>query len=339
MAARRGDANNDGTLNIFDILSVLKQMGESDSVAAGADYDLNGTTDIFDLLGLLRELSGFREKSEENLQFLAVIAWHLLTEPVVNPRQRWDEQGEVRSSYAIHADRTIEDAELIFNTDTVRGLEGTTPLIYKVDPDTVAESSTGLIFTEPILWKVSVKDENGIWHEDSGSSKFEITEPNVIVDYGDRLVGAEIEFPLVLRGAWQRFKIVAGDDLADTILIDLNGACLDSVVFPGIDSLATTIMEAILEDESRRPVKPHFSPLVGPATDFHTKQSSSRLILFSGGIGPMIEILPADNNDNLLKIIGFPGWIRRLPFHIADSNYEIESSWYERYFWRRIGRP
>ncbi|MFH1068129.1 MAG: hypothetical protein V1794_00790 [Candidatus Glassbacteria bacterium] len=333
-AVRRGDANNDGLLNVFDILSTLSQISGKDSLREGSDYDLSGKTDIFDLLGILKELSGFREKSENKLQFLAKIGSNLLTEPIVVPGTSWDINGEVRTKYKIFANREIEDALLIFGTDTVKGLEGTTPLIYKVNPDTIPDSFyANFIITEPIPWKVHVKEKYGPWYADSGNSGFAIRMPNVIVEQSTDILSEKITFPLVLKGAWQRFIIVIGEiDNTDTLLIDLNCAGLDSVVFNSVDSLAAAIMEKIIEYDLNYNDNSPTHLIVGPATENMTKRTTDRLV-FSPDFGYIIKLLSSDGNNNLLKLIGFPGWIRHLPGTIINSNYALEQSWREKYQW------
>lgn len=63
-AGVRGDLNNDGKINIFDLLDMLKVLGGSllpssdPRLSYSADVDGNGRHDIFDLLALLRLLSG-----------------------------------------------------------------------------------------------------------------------------------------------------------------------------------------------------------------------------------------------------------------------------------------
>ena len=52
--AGAGDANGDGTVNIFDLLDVLKILGGSAQATPGADADHNGRVDIFDLLEVLK---------------------------------------------------------------------------------------------------------------------------------------------------------------------------------------------------------------------------------------------------------------------------------------------
>jgi len=58
----RGDINEDGQVNIFDFLELLKVLGntsgKTDRTLQIADVDANGGVNIFDLLGLLKVLAG-----------------------------------------------------------------------------------------------------------------------------------------------------------------------------------------------------------------------------------------------------------------------------------------
>jgi len=58
----RGDINEDGQVNIFDLLEILKmlgsQQGQTERKRQISDMDTNGKTDIYDLLGLLKVLGG-----------------------------------------------------------------------------------------------------------------------------------------------------------------------------------------------------------------------------------------------------------------------------------------
>ena len=61
----RGDINEDGKVNIFDLLEMLKMLGSMEGKTERqrqiADTDESGSVNIFDLLGLLKVLSGGEE--------------------------------------------------------------------------------------------------------------------------------------------------------------------------------------------------------------------------------------------------------------------------------------
>ena len=57
-AINAGDSNNDGKIDIFDLLDMLQMLSGKKQASAGADADVNGKVDIFDLLALLKKLSG-----------------------------------------------------------------------------------------------------------------------------------------------------------------------------------------------------------------------------------------------------------------------------------------
>ena len=55
---QKGDVSGDGNVNIFDLLDLLKVLGDTGSVGGEADVNGDGKTDIFDLLELLKVLAG-----------------------------------------------------------------------------------------------------------------------------------------------------------------------------------------------------------------------------------------------------------------------------------------
>jgi hypothetical protein len=54
----QGDVNENGKVDIFDLLELLKVLGGSSQATEGADVNEDGKVDIFDLLQLLKILSG-----------------------------------------------------------------------------------------------------------------------------------------------------------------------------------------------------------------------------------------------------------------------------------------
>lgn len=61
----RGDINEDGKVDIFDLLEMLKMLSnpqeKTERSKQIADVDANGKNDIFDLLGMLKVLSGTQQ--------------------------------------------------------------------------------------------------------------------------------------------------------------------------------------------------------------------------------------------------------------------------------------
>ncbi|HUU26263.1 MAG TPA: cohesin domain-containing protein [archaeon] len=53
-----GDVNGSGSVDIFDLLQLLKVLGGTSEVSAASDVNQSGSTDIFDLLALLKLLAG-----------------------------------------------------------------------------------------------------------------------------------------------------------------------------------------------------------------------------------------------------------------------------------------
>ena len=54
----KGDVSGDGTVNIFDLLDLLKVISGKDTAAGAVDVNGDGVTNIFDLLELLKVLAG-----------------------------------------------------------------------------------------------------------------------------------------------------------------------------------------------------------------------------------------------------------------------------------------
>ncbi len=52
-----GDLNADGKVDVFDLLALLKQLGNPGSGYRSGDLDSNGKVDVFDLLALLKKLA------------------------------------------------------------------------------------------------------------------------------------------------------------------------------------------------------------------------------------------------------------------------------------------
>lgn len=96
----RGDINEDGQVNIFDLLEMLKMLsspeGQPERIRRIADVDESGSVDIFDLLGLLKVLSGAEEPG--------IIYW----EPIIaSLSQRLVDPGDTLTIYVENFDETI----------------------------------------------------------------------------------------------------------------------------------------------------------------------------------------------------------------------------------------
>ena len=63
-SSHRGDLDENGKVDIFDLLGLLKALSgqdQTDRQKKIADIDSNGKVDIFDLLGVLKVLAGNQE--------------------------------------------------------------------------------------------------------------------------------------------------------------------------------------------------------------------------------------------------------------------------------------
>jgi hypothetical protein len=67
------DPNGDGTLNIFDLLDLLKAVNGINNADISADFDNNGAVNIFDLLSLLKLIS-MKPVSDSALVITRVLA-------------------------------------------------------------------------------------------------------------------------------------------------------------------------------------------------------------------------------------------------------------------------
>ncbi|HUU26307.1 MAG TPA: dockerin type I repeat-containing protein [archaeon] len=359
--SKPGDINQDGSLNGLDLVALVQQLSGTKPLTPQADLDGNGALNIFDMLALLRQKASFMVKStEEEFQFLILIENHVLTEPKIYPFWSVVKAGEISYGYHIYSNRYIEKSIFIlgpdtltgvgrkipppgigpaFSPDTMKGVHGRTPVL--MNPDTsVTWVEDRVVSIGPLSWHVRIKDSEENWTGNSGVTQIIARNySGVEVNIGyPPLLGLEIDFPLVLKGPWQRFQLeLYGIERRFRFLtIDLNRSCKDSVIFTNIDSLSQAIMEEVIQNDTLTYetgpdiYRSIFSGLfVSPAIDLRTGNKSDRLILDNMFIGGNPFIKAADGNEILINKLGFPGWLPPMPFE--DHNYEFDESWYEKY--------
>jgi len=327
------DVNTDGRTDMLDLRTLLWILRGKDDPPPSADLNDDSRVNIFDLLNLLRYLADPPEP-DKDFEFLVVVR----NDRILSGRSifLWnsiDEQGKVSSNYKIYSNKEIKEIVLILGRDTMTEVEGRTPTIC--DADTLLVTDACDLSCGTIPWYVRVTDTEGNWRDTMGITEFTTNTRNCHVDPGYPLTGGLIDFPLVLNGPLQRFKIPVGWEFrGDTFRIDLNRSHLDSVVFPDIDSLATAIMEDLSENDSmwKTLKKIGFSRLyVSPAYDRSTSRNVDRLYVDISIMAEKTEIIPEDDNEELMDRLGFPLWRRRATLGVVDQNYMLDRTYTSKY--------
>ena len=327
-----GDVNTDGRTNIFDLLSLLRVLSSEDDPPPSADLDHDGRVNISDLLKLLLYLADPPEP-DKDFEYLVVVGKDRVLSG--RPIFLWnsiDEQGKVSFEYKVFSNKEIGEVFLVLGGDTLTEVEG---MIHAIcDADTLLVPDACDLSCGTVPWYVRVTDTEGNWRDTMGITEFTTNARGCIVDPGYPLTGGLIDFPLVLNGPLQRFKIPVGWEFrGDTFRIDLNRSLADSVVFPDIDSLATAIMEDLAQNDSMWNYlgKIKFPRLyVSPAYDRSTSTNVDRLYV-DISIFEEIEIIPEDDNEELMNKIGFPLWRRKATLGVVDQNYSLDRTFTSRF--------
>jgi dockerin type I repeat protein len=335
---KRGDINLDGSLDIMDLLSILGKITGQAPQELSDDLNGDGKVNIFDLLALLREMGQLRGSGGQEFKAFAQIHGHLLCEPTVRVLNWFDENGEVRGEYRIASNRSIQRIELVFDGDTLTETTGITPVLMRVDPDTIGLDLSDLFaHSEPKNWELKVWDEIGNCYADSGSSRFSFLKTVVCDLGGSPNTGFPIEFPLVLHGPWQRFGLVhpltMGMLNERPLPVDLNREGADSLFFENLDPLSEAIMEEISancpfwELDSMR----ESGPFASSAVSIQTGEKTDRLLfeLSYFATGGYIAVSPLDGNEKLMSALGFPRWVRKT--HAINNNYKLDPEIFEKY--------
>ena len=147
--------------------------------------------------------------------------------------------------------------------------------------------------------------------------------PYIQLELSPPRLSFEMEFPLVLQGYSQQFKIYTeepGIFKRDTVQFNLNPSSADSVIFPDIDSLVNkleNIRKEDLEQKGGQGFGEFFS--FDKAFYFPVSGYVNRLILRNESPMPIV-LEPLDGNEELLDKLGFPKWYHEIPY-ILDWNY------------------
>ena len=331
-AGNIGDVNRDGKLNIFDLLVILNYLQRS-TPPAEADVDGSGSVDISDLVSILNLLTATSYPVSRELEFLVTIDLCDLFDSRV---YSWtiDDSGLVRPSFQVHSNKNLHQVLFVLGKDTLTATEGTIPPICDVDTCVIDTTFTCFFDGGIHPWYIKVTDTDGNWRDTSGTTKFLVYGP-CDIDWGDTRIGRKIDFPLILYGPLQRFKIKLFDFRDTYILnIDLNRSRADSVVFTEIDSLANSIMEDLAQHDSVwHTLTIYDNPsrlFVSGAVDRWTAKKVDRLF-FKGWYGWLQpEIYPLDDNEELMEKLGFPSWFRNIEYYFSD-NYLLDYDIFEKY--------
>ena len=344
---KKGDVNQDGKLDIMDLLSLLGRMSSVIPGDSSGDLDGDGKTGISDLLSLLRELSNLRAGGQSELAAIATINSHLLCEPkvivhypVAERTRRGEYYGELQARYSVYANREIDKVEFIFDGETLCDQSGITPVLLVSELDSLntendAYWSRAYIESEKKSWLLKVWDRQGNCFADSGQTRFSVMKYMETDRGGSPNIGLPIEFPFVLRGAWQRFGLVHPNTMhstyEDILTIDLNPEEADSLVFNDIDQLSEAITGALVAcrpywgADSTGEIYEQWGPFISPAVSVHTGEKTNRLLIeyrfgFGGGFIPITTV---DGNEAILEALGFPEWLREVGYKAFNNNYEL----------------
>jgi dockerin type I repeat protein len=336
-APQYGDVNRDFSIDIFDLLAILRQISGSEPATAHSDLDANGKTNIFDLLAILRLLGDMREP----LEVAATVGGHWLTEPMVySYSQSWDSTG-VRDWYHIYSSREIDRAKFILDGDTVKGITGTTPVLFAADPDTVKIEPSGdyRAFSEPKTWKITVWDKLGNCASDSGVSQFVVVYPGITGFHGgSNSIGEEIKFPLTLHGTVQRFGIKVFQQRYGsytTFVVDLNPEGREIEIYAHIKQLADQIMDQVASNDSLWPFLNIFGEpallVSSAAISKQNQEITDRLLIYTDRETGIARLVSLDGNTNLITQLGFKKWVQDIQSTTYDGNFELDPEILERY--------
>lgn len=206
----------------------------------------------------------------------------------------------------------------ILGTDTLTQTQGTTQRLF--DPDTIDFTAYVGDFSFSLPWSLRLKTTGGAVIDTAGNTEFELVYC-VCYDGTPPLLGLPFDFPLVLEGASQRFGVCSPYFSGDTVIVDLNPGCLDSVVFADIDTLVS-----MLNESKAVPSKPEREDYLLPSFFFKAAvsrlngQKENRLSL----VGPpfySIQLITLDGNRELLTRLGYPAWLLQVPGYYDINHY------------------
>ena len=322
-----GDINQDGNLNIFDLLELLKILGTGNHYIHHADLDNSGATDIFDLVSLLGYLAT-PPALDKDLQFVILSGDKLLTAPSVDFNVTGP-TSEIQFSYRIYCNKAVEEVFFVFGSDTLTSLEGATSLSFGSDPISVYQNRSVSAGFFP--WYVKLTDTKGSCRDTSGVTEFILwlfLPMPISVFYS--IMGLEIDFPLVLNGPSQRFEVALKGVPEEKYEIDLNRAGGETVVFNDIETLARAIMEDLAQFNTTWKNEEFGRLYVSPVLNLIADEYTNSLAFFPWHVYAGLEFLPLDGNEKLLDRLGFTRWVCELPPYI-DGGRRFDYEWFGEY--------
>jgi hypothetical protein len=342
-AQKWGDVDGDDEFGMPDLQNLFDLIRVPMTQLEAVDINSDGRFDVYDPLTLLLHMRWMGSDRDQEFQAVVTIGDHLLDEPFVKDFMWIDGNGERKCEYRISSNREISSVEFIIDGDTLREMSGVTPVLMKVDPDTIENDLQDFFaVSDPKHWELKLWDTTGDYYEQTWESRYSCLKTQVIDISGSPNTGLPVDFPLVLYGPWQRFALVHpkyDSSFKDQFLpVDLNPSGADSIVFENIDSLSFSIMEQIVTNLSMLDTEDvqwdnRWGPYCSPAMTVETNEKTSRLIFLCEypWTGGYIEAVPLDGNERLLSALGLPSWMKNMYGVVFNTNYKLDPEVFEKY--------
>lgn len=328
--AKPGDINSDRKLDVQDLLALLKRL-INPALQSNSDVNRDGKTDIFDLLALLRLYSSVTAPppSDDDLSAIVKMSRSKLHSgslgmsvygKIVNDSTR-----AFKVNFSIYANKEISSIRLDFNGNLFSEISDSVTIII---PESHYEANEHIYRSDSIAWRLSVVAKDGGRFTQEGKTSFRFPGPNVVLDRLYPFCGDEIEFPLVLKGPWQRFASFQWDNLGDhAVEIDLNPTGSDSVLFADIDTLAASIMWEIIKNDTSGSYKYGNFVHVTAAQRRDGSGKTNRLIFDAHWMGGYPRLRSLDGNRLLLHKLGLKEWLLSIEAPFLDTEFQTQDTY------------
>ena len=310
------DLNGDNRMDVLDLLTLLTAMQPGATVAAETDLDQSGATDMDDvliLLCLMRD-ENTPEDEPDKFEYALIINHRWIHNYSQVIHMDWTtEQQDVR--YRVYSNRELSSIALEINNQVLIDSSGYLPRFY--DTDTlVIDHNTSYLTIDSIPWSITLEDIQGNRLTDSGFIRFDIVFD--AVDGGDYFyVSEEIKFPLVLQGIDQRLGMLECGTDSLAFYFDLNPQDKPFQVIKNIEELAAQIDDNYINQYSINEKYAYISP----ATNRFSGNTENRLRFFFPPFYCPQKPSRLDDNEELLKKIGFPDWKLQIYLY-SDGSYK-----------------